>query len=201
MLTLLIFFLLFFAIALVLPTVRVWRQTGINPVVLPLSDDVAGFVGTWFKLLIFTLGLYLALGSLGLLAPVGEIQLPIYATAIGWCLLALSICWVVIAQFQMGKSWRVGIDTHVKTELVIHGLFRISRNPIFLGMIVQLLGLFLVHPDAITLTVFFGGLYPNLHTDSGRRRAFTGTPSGLLLRILWRGSSLALMRTCIFAPR
>jgi protein-S-isoprenylcysteine O-methyltransferase Ste14 len=154
MLTLLIFFLLFFAIALVLPTVRVWRQTGINPVVLPLSDDVAGFVGTWFKLLIFTLGLYLALGSLGLLAPVGEIQLPIYATTIGWCLLALSICWVVIAQFQMGKSWRVGIDTHVKTELVIHGLFRISRNPIFLGMMVQLLGLFLVHPDAITLTVF-----------------------------------------------
>jgi protein-S-isoprenylcysteine O-methyltransferase Ste14 len=67
--------------------------------------------------------------------------------------LVISICWVVIAQFQMGKSWRVGIDTHVKTELVIHGLFRISRNPIFLGMMVQLLGLFLVLPDAITLAI------------------------------------------------
>ena len=81
--TLLIFFLLFFAIALVLPTVRVWRQTGVNPVVLPQSDDVAGFVGKWFKLLILTLGLYLALGSLGLSAPVGTISLPIYATIIG----------------------------------------------------------------------------------------------------------------------
>lgn len=153
MLTLLIFFLLSFAIALVLPTVRVWRQTGINPVVLPQSDDVAGFVGKWFKLLILTLGLYLALGSLGLLASVGTISLPIYASIIGMCLLVISICWVVIAQFQMGKSWRVGIDTRIKTELVIHGLFRISRNPIFLGMMVQLLGLFLVQPDAITMTI------------------------------------------------
>ena len=151
--TLLIFFLLFFAIALVLPTVRVWRQTGINPVVLPQSDDVAGFVGTWFKLLILTLGLYLTLGALGLVAPVGKMPLPIYATTMGWGLLVISICWVVIAQFQMGKSWRVGIDTHVKTELVIHGLFRFSRNPIFLGMTVQLLGLFLVQPDAITLAI------------------------------------------------
>ena len=151
--TLLIFFLLFFAIALVLPTVRVWRQTGVNPVVLPQSDDVAGFVGKWFKLLILTLGLYLALGSLGLSVPFGTISLPSYASVIGMCLLIISICWVVIAQFQMGKSWRVGIDTYAKTDLVIHGLFRISRNPIFLGMIVQLLGLFLVQPDAITLAI------------------------------------------------
>lgn len=154
MLTLLIFFLLFFAIALVLPTVRVWRQTGVNPVVLPQSDDTAGFVGKWFKLLIFALGLYLALGSLGLWGPVGNIPLPQYTKAIGMCLLTVSIGWVVIAQFHMGKSWRVGIDTRVKTELVHHGLFRISRNPIFLGMMAQLLGLLLVQPDAITLAIF-----------------------------------------------
>ena len=151
------FFIVFFAIALVLPTVRVWRQTGINPVVLPRSDDVAGFVGTYFKLLIIFLGTYLLLGTLNVVRPIGPILLPDHASIVGWCLLTASIFWVVIAQFQMGISWRVGIDTETKTALIIHGLFQISRNPIFLGMMMQLVGLFLAQPDAITFAILLTG--------------------------------------------
>ena len=36
--------LVFFGLAFILPTVRVWRQTGRNPYVLPVSDDAYGFV-------------------------------------------------------------------------------------------------------------------------------------------------------------
>ena len=151
------FFLVFFAIALVLPTVRVWRQTGRNPVVLPQSDDVAGFVGKYFKLLIIFLGVYLLLGALNVVRPIGQISLPEYASIVGWCVLTASIFWGVIAQFQMGGSWRVGIDTEMKTALVVHGLFQFSRNPIFLGMIMQLGGLFLAQPDAITFTILVAG--------------------------------------------
>jgi protein-S-isoprenylcysteine O-methyltransferase Ste14 len=151
------FFLVFFAIALVLPTVRVWRQTGRNPVVLPQSDDVAGFVGKYFKLLIIFLGVYLLLGALNVVRIIGQISLPEYAWIVGWCVLSASIFWVVIAQFQMGGSWRVGIDTEMKTALVVHGLFQFSRNPIFLGMIMQLGGLFLAQPDAITFTILVTG--------------------------------------------
>lgn len=32
-------FLAYFAVAFVWPTVRVWRQTGLNPYVLPSTDD------------------------------------------------------------------------------------------------------------------------------------------------------------------
>lgn len=149
----LIFFLLFFAVALVFPTIRVWRQTGVNPLVLPRSDDIAGFVGNWFKLLILALGLYLLLGSFRFIAPISKIYLPDYVSMAGICLMVASLGWVVIAQFHMGGSWRVGIDPRVRTDLVQHGLFRISRNPIFLGMMVQLFGLFLVQPDAVTLTI------------------------------------------------
>ena len=85
------FFLVFFAIALVLPTVRVWRQTGRNPVVLPQSDDVAGFVGKYFKLLIIFLGVYLLLVALNVVRPIGQISLPEYASIVGWCVLTASI--------------------------------------------------------------------------------------------------------------
>jgi protein-S-isoprenylcysteine O-methyltransferase Ste14 len=53
----------------------------------------------------------------------------------------------------MGESWRIGIDEEHRTPLVRKGVFGVSRNPIFLGMISTLLGLFLVTPNAVTLLV------------------------------------------------
>ena len=57
------------------------------------------------------------------------------------------------AQIQMGDSWRIGIDEESKSTLVQHGLFGVSRNPIFLGMLIMLVGLLLLLPTAATLTV------------------------------------------------
>jgi len=51
----------------------------------------------------------------------------------------------------MKESWRIGIDTETKTKLITTGLFGISRNPIFLGMIVSLVGLFFLTPNTWTL--------------------------------------------------
>lgn len=58
----------------------------------------------------------------------------------------------------MGASWRIGIDTTNKAQLVETGVFGISRNPIFLGIMVTLAGLFLVIPNAITLLIFVLGV-------------------------------------------
>ena len=77
-----------------------------------------------------------------------------WLTAGGWGLMLLSLGWIVIAQGQMGASWRIGIDHDTATPLITTGLFSRSRNPIFLGMIVSLLGIFLVIPNAITLLQF-----------------------------------------------
>jgi protein-S-isoprenylcysteine O-methyltransferase Ste14 len=157
MLKLLVFYLLFFGAAIVLPTVRVWQQTGVNPLVLPSTDNAEGFVGQMFKIVIVGLGVYLLLGALELIRPIGAIALPSQSTLIGWGLLIASFLWVVLAQYQMGRSWRIGIDANVKTKLVANGLFRLSRNPIFFGMMVQLAGLFFVQPDAITLLALMTG--------------------------------------------
>jgi protein-S-isoprenylcysteine O-methyltransferase Ste14 len=73
-------------------------------------------------------------------------------------LLGLSLIWTVIAQYQMGESWRIGIDQDHTTALIHRGLFRISRNPIFVGMITTLLGLFFVIPNAVTLVILVTGV-------------------------------------------
>lgn len=41
---------------------------------------------------------------------------------------------VIVAQLQMGRAWRVGVRAGDAPLFVSHGLFRFSRNPIFVGM-------------------------------------------------------------------
>ena len=53
----------------------------------------------------------------------------------------------------METSWRIGIDEENKTTLVTKGLFSISRNPIFLGLMIGNLGLFFIIPNCFTLLV------------------------------------------------
>jgi protein-S-isoprenylcysteine O-methyltransferase Ste14 len=69
---------------------------------------------------------------------------------IGLGLLVFALILTIIAQGHLKNSWRIGIDTETKTELITTGLFGFSRNPIFLGMILSLVGLFLSSPNALT---------------------------------------------------
>jgi protein-S-isoprenylcysteine O-methyltransferase Ste14 len=75
------------------------------------------------------------------------------AQQVGYVLLLLSLGWITCAQYQMGRSWRIGFKEDDLPDLVKTGLFARSRNPIFLGMRVTLLGLFLVFPCAVTLAI------------------------------------------------
>ena|SRR6185369_15415566 len=74
------------------------------------------------------------------------------------CFAASILIWTVLAQAQMGKSWRIGIDEEHRTPLVTSGVFGWSRNPIFVGIKITLLGLFLIIPNALTLLAFVMGV-------------------------------------------
>lgn len=80
------------------------------------------------------------------------------AQASGGLLLAVSFLWTVLAQRHMGASWRIGVDQARQTGLVARGLFSVSRNPIFLGMVATLAGLFLVLPSTATLVIMVLGI-------------------------------------------
>lgn len=47
---------------------------------------------------------------------------------------------VMLAQHQMGQAWRVGVRSGDAPLFVESGLFRCSRNPIFVGMCIMGLG-------------------------------------------------------------
>jgi protein-S-isoprenylcysteine O-methyltransferase Ste14 len=154
------YFILFLAVAFVWPTWRLWRREGINGLVLARDDSAHGVVSRWFKGLIvaiIALLVSLALGvSPSLFAPVSWLQLEGISLA-GWVLLIISLVLIVIAQADMAQSWRIGFDASAQPQLVSNGLFAQSRNPIFLGMRINMLGLFLVLPNAVTLAIVLLG--------------------------------------------
>lgn len=60
---------------------------------------------------------------------------------------------IAVAQIQMGASWRIGVPAEGPGALVAHGVFRWSRNPIFVGMIGASVALLLWSPHLITAAI------------------------------------------------
>ena len=159
-LTLFVYVVLTFAAVFVWPTLRLRLSNGINALVLPRGDSGEAVVGRWFKGALIILA---AMSALAAFAPspydvIGPIALPYVEVRLvaGWAIRATALIWIAIAQVQMGRSWRIGVDPQ-KTELKAKGLFAVSRNPIFLGMRAMLLGVFLVAPNALSLAVLLLG--------------------------------------------
>ena len=51
----------------------------------------------------------------------------------------------------MGDSWRLGLNENETISLIKHGLFKYSRNPVYLGILVSNIGFFLLMPNAVSL--------------------------------------------------
>jgi len=158
---LLIYFIAYMLIAFVGRSYLIWRRTGINPYVMGKEDNAHDFIGKLFRALVILVPLVVVINTFSpttyaYLLPVTWLRHPLLV-GLGWVLLLVSLIWIAAAQGQMGLSWRIGIDNQHQTELVQKGLFRRSRNPIFLGMRLNLLGLFLVLPNAVTLVILVLG--------------------------------------------
>jgi len=144
----------------------VWRQTGTNPVVFTTDDSAHTYIGRSMMgcigLIVIAVIINALPGSIkDYLGPMGWLSSPI-SFAIGWLFLVVALIWIAFAQRQMGQSWRIGIP---KTQpranlppLITHGVFSRSRNPIFLGMVVSLIGFFLVLPNALSLAGMLLGI-------------------------------------------
>ena len=149
-----IYFIVYFGLAFVLKSVIVAKRIGKNPIVLPNDDSAYGLVGLYFKLILIFMFIYILLFAF--FPTLYENFLPfkqldtLKIKYIGLGLLAFALIWTIIAQGHMKNSWRIGIDTESNTELITNGLFGLSRNPIFFGMLISLLGLFLTTPNALT---------------------------------------------------
>ena len=149
-----LYFILNMLVAFVIPTYRTYKQTGINPITFGKNDNAHDYIGFIMKVLIVLLFVAVLTYSMSekmysYLVPISYLQTQIL-TITGLALIHIALVWISIAQFQMSNSWRIGIDEKNKTKLVTEGIFSISRNPIFLGMIISVLGLFFIVPNALT---------------------------------------------------
>ncbi len=154
-----IFFVVSFLVVFVMRTLLVWRSTGVNPVIVSREDDADRYIMRTFLWVEVALVISLA-AFIGGREGLGGTLPPLEHDAVrlaGLALVLLSTLWAAIAQAQMGASWRIGIDRERQTALVTHGLFGVSRNPIFFGMRVALVGYFLCVPSVLMLAVLLVG--------------------------------------------
>ena len=71
-----------------------------------------------------------------------------------FCYIGLII--FLLALISFGKAWRIGIDENNSNELVTSGIFRYSRNPIFLFLDLYFVGIMLVYPNIIFIIAAIG---------------------------------------------
>lgn len=69
----------------------------------------------------------------------------------------LGFALTVWAQLAMGDAWRIGVREGERTELRTSGPFAVSRNPIFTGMSLAMLGVAVWVPWTIPLWLGFTG--------------------------------------------
>jgi protein-S-isoprenylcysteine O-methyltransferase Ste14 len=69
----------------------------------------------------------------------------------GLVITVLAIAVTSMAQFNMGDSWRIGVDRREHTSLVTDGFFGVARNPIFTGFVLISAGLALMVPNVVAV--------------------------------------------------
>jgi protein-S-isoprenylcysteine O-methyltransferase Ste14 len=147
----------YIALVFILPSYRVYKKTGKNPYLFGRSDSAHDYSGMHMRIMITATILSIIIYSFfdefyQFFVPIGYIETDSVKLT-GVILMMVSLCWIIIAQNNMGYSWRIGFNTNDAAPLIRSGVFRISRNPVFLGMIVTQTGFFLVMPNGVTLLI------------------------------------------------
>lgn len=129
-----------------------YRRTGTTGFV-----GISGRLGSseWFGGALFAAALVIAAAAPVLqladaVTPLPGLDTPL-AHAFGLAAYVAGVAGTLWAQFAMGESWRIGVDTSERTRLVASGPFRWVRNPIFTAMTLATAGLVLLVPNAVAL--------------------------------------------------
>ena len=82
--------------------------------------------------------------------------MPARARDIGIVLAALGDIFFIISVITMKDNWRAGISPDEQTKLVTNGIYRISRNPAFLGFDLVYIGILMMffHWPLFVITTF-----------------------------------------------
>jgi protein-S-isoprenylcysteine O-methyltransferase Ste14 len=89
----------------------------------------------------------------------------------GAALMIEGLALIIIAQRDLGASWRIGIEEGAKPGLVTKGFYGWCRNPIFFSMFVWMLGYTLALFTPLSLILMFG-FYGGVRLQVGAEEAY-----------------------------
>lgn len=88
-------------------------------------------------------------------------ELPLLVQWIGVAIAALGVSCFIAGMMTMKGSWRAGIPEKKETTLITEGIYRMSRNPAFLGFDLMYVGILVSFPNvwhalatALTIILF-----------------------------------------------
>jgi protein-S-isoprenylcysteine O-methyltransferase Ste14 len=134
------------------------RQSGRSPVVLTYGDDAEGFAGKLFRVIVAALVVHLiAIAAFPETVNVSLGRIPALDApilhAVGLVLMALGGGLTMLSQWVMRHSWKIGIPEEQDAPLVTSGLYALSRNPIYVGMVTALIGTVLAVPNVVSVAL------------------------------------------------
>jgi len=89
---------------------------------------------------------------------------------LGWIIALLGLLVTMVAQYQMGASWRYIGSKSNDTKLITHGLFKYSRNPIYVGGLIFFIGVIILLTDYLTILFLIFYFYRIRNSCSISRR-------------------------------
>lgn len=88
----------------------------------------------------------------------GCVIVPLWLSVIGAAFAFTGVGFFLLAVVAMKDNWRAGIDASQKTKLVSRGIYRISRNPAFVGFDLFYIGIAAMFPNLFLVLLTLAGL-------------------------------------------
>ena len=153
-----VYFIAYILVAYMFTVASFRKRYGFDPRRIERPDPVME-LGETYRNVLFAIVLAMLVAYaihppvMSYLGPISILDVPAVRLT-GAAVLVGSLVLVRLAQGQMKSSWRLGFDmAGPPTELITSGIFARTRNPIYLGMALLGVGLFLALPNVVTMTV------------------------------------------------